>query len=150
MEKSRAKLDAAAGLGHEQHRRAQVRDALEALLQLADQRRAAQRGERQRRLRLLSAVLESAPDGGEQFLQRNRLFEEIVGADARVASTAVSMVPWPDIITTGIVSSPALAHSLRSVMPSVSGIQMSSSTRSGRVLLRKARASLAFSASLTW
>ena len=67
----------------------------------------------------------------------------------RVASTAVSMVPWPDIITTGMVSSPALAHSLSSVMPSVSGIQMSSSTRSGRAWLRNARASAAFSASRT-
>jgi hypothetical protein len=59
-------------------------------------------------------------------------------------------VPWPDIITTGIVRSPALAHSLSSVMPSVSGIQMSSSTRSGRDLERYARASLAFSARRTW
>jgi hypothetical protein len=33
-------------------------------------------------------------------------------------------------MTTGIVSRLALAHSLSSVMPSVSGIQMSSSTRS--------------------
>ena len=67
----------------------------------------------------------------------------------RVASTAVSMVPWPDIITTGMVSSPAAAHSLSSVMPSVSGIQISSSTRSGRAWLRHARAVLAFSASRT-
>ena len=48
-----------------------------------------------------------------------------------VASTAVSMVPWPDIITTGIVSWPAAAHSRSSVTPSVSGIQMSSSTSAG-------------------
>ena len=54
-------------------------------------------------------------------------------APIRVASTAESIVPWPDIITTGIVSRPAAAHSLSSVMPSVSGIQMSSSTRSGRI-----------------
>ena len=60
----------------------------------------------------------------------------------RVASTAVSMVPWPDIMTTGIVSWPLAAHSLSSVMPSVSGIQMSSSTRSGRCALAQARARL--------
>ena len=58
----------------------------------------------------------------------------------RVASTAVSMVAWPDIITTGMVSCPLAAHSLSSVMPSVSGIQMSSSTRSGpRALAQAAR-----------
>src|SRR5687768_14267104 len=68
----------------------------------------------------------------------------------RVASTAVSIVPWPDIITTGIVSWPLAAHSLSSVMPSVSGIQMSSSTRSGRPRSRKRRASPALSASSTW
>ena len=34
---------------------------------------------------------------------------------------------------TGIVSRPVVAHSLSSVTPSVSGIQMSSSTRSGRM-----------------
>jgi hypothetical protein len=70
-------------------------------------------------------------------------------APMRVASTAVSMVPWPDIITTGMLSWPAADHSLRSVMPSVSGIQMSSSTRSGRAWLRAARAAAAFSASCT-
>jgi len=52
-------------------------------------------------------------------------------------------------MTTGIVSMPAVAHSLSSVMPSVSGIQMSSNTRSGRAPLRNARASLAFSANCT-
>ena len=67
----------------------------------------------------------------------------------RVASTAVSMVAWPDIITTGMVSWPFAAHSLSSVMPSVSGIQMSSSTRSGRALSRRRRASPALSASAT-
>src|SRR5574338_860863 len=65
----------------------------------------------------------------------------------RVASTAVSIVPWPDIITTGIVSCPLADHSFSSVMPSVSGIQMSSSTRSGRAALRAVRAAEAFSAS---
>ena len=55
----------------------------------------------------------------------------------RVASTAVSIVPCPDIITTGMVSWPLAAHSFSSVMPSVSGIQMSSSTRSGRARSRR-------------
>ena len=57
-----------------------------------------------------------------------------------VASTAVSIVPWPDIITTGIVSWPAAAHSRSSVTPSVSGIQMSSSTSAGCCRARYARA----------
>ena len=70
-------------------------------------------------------------------------------APTRVASTAESIVPWPDIITTGIVNKPAADHSLSSEMPSVSGIQMSSSTRSGRRSLRLARALAAFSASHT-
>jgi hypothetical protein len=48
-----------------------------------------------------------------------------------VASTAVSMVPCPDIITTGIVSCPLAAHSRSNVTPSVSGIHMSSSTSDG-------------------
>ncbi|MNT51630.1 hypothetical protein D3C72_1886070 [compost metagenome] len=51
-------------------------------------------------------------------------------APIRVASTAVSMVAWPLIMITGIVSTPAVAHSLSNETPSVSGIQMSSSTRS--------------------
>jgi hypothetical protein len=67
----------------------------------------------------------------------------------RVASTAESMVPCPDIITTGIVSRPLPAHSLSSVMPSVSGIQMSSRTRSGLISLRAERAVCAFSARRT-
>jgi hypothetical protein len=54
-------------------------------------------------------------------------------APMRVASTAESIVPCPDIITTGIVNSPLAAHSLSKDMPSVSGIQMSSRTRSGRL-----------------
>ena len=70
-------------------------------------------------------------------------------APTRVASTAESIVPWPDIITTGMFSKPPADHSLSSEMPSVSGIQMSSSTRSGRISLRIRRASAAFSASET-
>ncbi len=67
----------------------------------------------------------------------------------RVASTAVSIVPCPLIMMTGIVSSPLLPHSLSRVTPSTSGIQMSSSTRSGRRRWRTARAWAAFSASST-
>ncbi len=70
-------------------------------------------------------------------------------APMRVASTAVSIVPWPDIITTGIVNCPEAPHSRSSVMPSVSGIQMSSSTSAGCCRCRYARASWAFSASAT-
>ena len=48
----------------------------------------------------------------------------------RVASPAVSIVACPLIMSTGMVSAPFMAHSLSRVTPSVSGIQMSSSTRS--------------------
>ena len=57
-------------------------------------------------------------------------------APMSVASTAVSIVPWPDIITTGIVNNSCVAHSLSKATPSVTGIQMSSSTRSGSCSLR--------------
>ena len=70
-------------------------------------------------------------------------------APTRVASTAESIVPCPDIITTGMVSKPDDDHSLSSEIPSVSGIQMSSSTRSGRFSLRHLRAADAFSATIT-
>ena len=70
-------------------------------------------------------------------------------APTRVASTAESIVPCPDIITTGIVSRPPADHSLSSEMPSVSGIQMSRRTRSGRISPRTRRASAAFSANET-
>ncbi len=66
-----------------------------------------------------------------------------------VASTAVSIVPCPDIMITGIVSWPLAPHSRSSVTPSVSGIQMSSSTSAGCCRARHARASAAFSASAT-
>jgi hypothetical protein len=58
-------------------------------------------------------------------------FSRKSNAPMRVASTAVSIVPWPDIMTTGIVSSELEPHSRNSVTPSVSGIQMSSSTSAG-------------------
>jgi len=73
-------------------------------------------------------------------------FSRKSSAPIRVASTAVSIVAWPDIMITGIESLPAAAHSLSSVMPSVSGIQMSSSTRSRRFSSRSCRAWPAFSA----
>jgi hypothetical protein len=63
-----------------------------------------------------------------------------------VASTAVSTVPCPDIITTGAVSVCACCHSRSRLMPSVSGIQMSSSTRSGCCSAQAARASAALPA----
>src|SRR5436309_15888020 len=53
-------------------------------------------------------------------------------------------------MTTGMVSCPLAAHSLSKVMPSVSGIQMSSRTRSGRARSRSRRASPALSATITW
>ncbi len=66
-----------------------------------------------------------------------------------VASTAVSMVPWPLIMMTGMLSWAVAPHSFNSVMPSTSGIQMSSSTRSGRRRSRTRRAFAAFSATST-
>ena len=70
-------------------------------------------------------------------------------APRRVASTAVSTVPWPDIITTGQSSLVTADHSRSRVMPSVSGIQMSSSTRSGMARARDARACPALAATST-
>jgi len=70
-------------------------------------------------------------------------------APRRVASTAVSTVPWPDIITTGQPSAAVLDHSRSSVMPSTSGIQISSSTRSGVCRARAARACAALAATST-
>jgi len=67
----------------------------------------------------------------------------------RVASTAVSMVAWPLIMMTGMSSRSWAAHSLSSVTPSVSGIQISSRTTSGRLAARSARAAEAFSARST-
>ncbi len=71
-------------------------------------------------------------------------------APRRVASTAVSTVPWPDIITTGQGRRSSLVdHSRSRLMPSASGIQMSSSTRSGLTVSRWRRACAAFAAELT-
>src|SRR5579883_2010635 len=70
-------------------------------------------------------------------------------APSRVASTAVSTVPWPDIITTGQPSVTEADHSRNSVMPSTSGIQISSSTRSGVCRAREARAWAALAATST-
>ena len=76
-------------------------------------------------------------------------FSRKENAPMRVASTAVSMVACPLIMMTGMVSKPLLDHSLSKVTPSVSGIQMSSSTRSYPPALRAARAWVAFSARST-
>ena len=70
-------------------------------------------------------------------------------APRRVASTAVSTVPWPDIITTGQPSATLACHSRSSVMPSVPGIHMSSSTRSGWCRSRDVRACAASPATST-
>ena len=76
-------------------------------------------------------------------------FSKKSNAPIRVASTAVSMVPWPDIITTGILSNPALPHSLSKLIPSQSGIQISNNTKSGRCFNLASRAACAFSATET-
>src|SRR5205807_1059807 len=70
-------------------------------------------------------------------------------APSLVASTAVSTVLWPDIITTGQPSVAAVDHSRSSVIPSTSGIQISSSTRSGICRAREARACAALAATST-
>jgi hypothetical protein len=75
-------------------------------------------------------------------------FSRKLRAPMRVASTAVSMVACPDIMMTGMVSRPSRCHSLSRVTPSVSGIQISSRTRSGAPAARASRACCAFSASV--
>ena len=63
-----------------------------------------------------------------------------------VASKAVSIVPCPDIITTGLVINFSFTHSLRRVMPSQSGIHISNKIKSGILFFLSSRASVAFSA----
>ncbi len=71
-------------------------------------------------------------------------------APMRVASTAVSIVPCPDIMMTGIVIRPVDDHSLSRVTPSTSGIHISKSTRSGLFFENDSLACVAFSAATTW
>jgi hypothetical protein len=101
-----------------------------------------------RRGSLASEILSARATVPKSFC-RPTGFSRKSNAPIFVASTAVSIVPWPDIMTTGIVSWPEAAHSRSSVTPSVSGIQMSSSTSAGRSRARYARAAVAFSARLT-
>ena len=70
-------------------------------------------------------------------------------APRRVASTAVSTVPCPDIITTGHTKLSSSAHSLNKVIPSISGIQISRSIRSGEFCFRNNLASDALEATIT-
>ncbi len=71
-------------------------------------------------------------------------------APMRVASTAVSIVPCPDIMMTGIVIRPVDDHSLSRVTPSTSGIHISKSTRSGLFFENDSLACVALSAVTTW
>jgi hypothetical protein len=70
-------------------------------------------------------------------------------APSRVASTAVSMLPWPEIMMTGHGRPPRSLHSRSRLMPSRSGIQMSSRIASGRWRRRASRAAAADSATST-
>ena len=105
-------------------------------------RRCSRRGCARRRLgqRLLH--------GAQQLLQRDRLFEEGQGAELGGLDRGVdgAVAAHHDHRHRQQAAAP---HSLSSVMPSTSGIQMSSSTRSGRMRSRTARACAAFSASST-
>ena len=83
-----------------------------------------------------AAALRSAREIVPSSLASPIGFSRKSNAPTLVASTAVSIVPWPDIITTGIVSRPQELHSRSSVTPSVSGIQMSSSTSAGSARAR--------------
>ena len=96
---------------------------------------------------LLSSAASSARRTASSSFAVDRGFSRKSYAPSRVASTAVSTVPCPDIMMTG-ASSPVLLsdHSLSREIPSESGIQMSSRMRSGRRLRRDARADSAFSA----
>ena len=97
VHEARAELGAAPRLRHHHERGLQVRHALEPLLQFRHDRGAAERCQHQHRLGLRLAALQGASDRREELLQRDRLFEEIVRAVAR-GLTAVSIVPWTDII----------------------------------------------------
>ncbi len=91
----------------------------------------------------------SAASTVRRSLARDSGFSTKSNAPSRVASTAVSTVPCPDMITTGQARSPSSDHSRNSVMPSVSGIQMSSRIRSNFSAARAALASPASPAEVT-
>jgi hypothetical protein len=137
-----------ARLAEDQDRPARREQRLERVLGLADRRAGAERASEMRRGSRVAALLSARVIVPSSFA-RPIGFSRKSNAPMRVASTAVSIVPWPDIMTTGIVSWPELPHSRSSVTPSVSGIQMSSSTSAGCMRERYARASCAFSATAT-
>ena len=99
--------------------------------------------------RRLRRPASSARSTVRSSLVSERGFSTKSNAPSRVASTAVSTVPCPDIITTGQSYPSVTDHSRSSVMPSVSGIQMSSRTRSGTWAAREVRASAASAATST-
>ncbi len=76
-----------------------------------------------------SCPRESAPRTETSSRLRSGGFSRKSTAPSCVASTAVSTVPWPEIITTGMPTS-ASWRALRTSMPSRFGILMSSSSRS--------------------
>ncbi|SCN46776.1 hypothetical protein BAZMOX_05516_0 [methanotrophic endosymbiont of Bathymodiolus azoricus (Menez Gwen)] len=63
-------------------------------------------------------------------LAKDKGFSKNSYAPNLVASTAVSIVPCPDIIITGVTNSAFSVHSFNSVIPSVSGIQISNKIKS--------------------
>ncbi|RWA46711.1 hypothetical protein AU476_35540 [Cupriavidus sp. UYMSc13B] len=98
--------------------------------------------------RAFDAAGQALLDRGQQLLQCDRLLKEIERADLGRLDRRVDG-GVADIMMTGIVSCPCADHSLSRVTPSVSGIQISSSTRSGVPAARYSRACSAFSASST-
>jgi hypothetical protein len=148
LRRARHQLDDAARRGAQQQQRALGQHLVEAALEVAQRPGAGKGAQRQAAAGIARAAFEAFFTAASSFCMPIG-FSRKSSAPMRVASTAVSIVAWPDIITTGMLSWPLAPHSLSSVMPSVSGIQMSSRTRSGRPASRAARASAAFSASWT-
>ena len=87
------------------------------------------------RLRPMFSLLNSAASSARRTASRSfavdRGFSRKSYAPSRVASTAVSTVPWPDIMITGAFPVLLSDHSLSREIPSESGIQISRRMRSG-------------------
>ena len=111
MKKAGNQLKPYAWFASEQNRRFDRHHALQRALELVHHRAFAQAIQIQRLIALHIGVFHRPLHRGEQFC-RAMGFSRKSNAPMRVASTAVSMLAWPDIITTGMFSCPALAHSL--------------------------------------
>ena len=139
MQKTCANVHPGSWFATEQQGSPKVDHLFQSFFQVGDHGALAQAGERERSALVHLSSSQRTPYRAQKLLQWHRLLQIARCAHAgrlyRRIDGAVAGHHY-----TGIVSSPLLAHSLRSVMPSVSGIQISSRTRSGRACFRQLRA----------